>query len=283
MESPNRIAIWLQDLAINTNENINESILDVSELSETLPPRKDQESPAAPRTPPRRRSHTEVSFSPTTTSFSIGSIFDTSIRQPPHRSDSPGVDQQTYGNKSDSDDTSITREDQEEVKDSPRKSTALQIENDICLSDAANDNPITTPLSDADNHEAPRTRRVALTSCLQCLLAYLPCSRTLPACSRCIRNARSPCLLHRLPFLNEQVLPAARSAVGRSALVKMPGESEDAWVVRNEEEGRLMAVWRERVDRGNWVLPVWGEVDGGMGKRQSVESEGFRMVDMCVE
>jgi hypothetical protein len=51
------------------------------------------------------------------------------------------------------------------------------------------------------------TRQIFITSCYQCILAGLPCSRTLPGCSRCKRaGCQHLCLLHRRKLLEEMVI-----------------------------------------------------------------------------
>lgn len=71
--------------------------------------------------------------------------------------------------------------------------------------------------------------QVFITSCYQCLLAGLPCSRTLPGCSRCKRaGCQHLCLLHRRKLLQEMVLG---DGVGNRTpvLLKVKGEDGEVW------------------------------------------------------
>ena len=88
--------------------------------------------------------------------------------------------------------------------------------------------PILYPNEQADpNPDKPQN--VFITSCFQCVLAGLPCSRTYPACSRCRRNGSEQlCLLHRRKRSTEMVLGdiiANRTPV----LLHVRGEDCQAW------------------------------------------------------
>ena len=76
---------------------------------------------------------------------------------------------------------------------------------------------------------APRI--IWITSCLQCVLANLPCSRTPPTCSRCARrksSAEQPCLLHRRR-LPQEMVTADHLICTSPVLLRLHGEDEETW------------------------------------------------------
>lgn len=74
-----------------------------------------------------------------------------------------------------------------------------------------------------------KPRLIWITSCLQCTLAGLPCSRSSPACSRCMRSGRSKlCLLHRRRTREEMV--NGDSLLNTTPiLLKAHGDDETVW------------------------------------------------------
>jgi hypothetical protein len=125
-------------------------------------------------------------------------------------------------------------------------------------------------------------RLVWITSCLQCTLAGLPCSRTPPSCSRCIRKGVGDmCLLRRRKLADERVRgDRAGNRVG--ILLKVKGQDEVRWGMKKVLEQELTEKWREEEGRKNWVLPVsgvkgnyWTYGSGGaVGKRDMGEGMG---------
>ncbi|KAF2810964.1 uncharacterized protein BDZ99DRAFT_292206 [Mytilinidion resinicola] len=111
----------------------------------------------------------------------------------------------------------------------------------------------------------PKTLRVILvTSCLHCVLAKLPCSRTLPACSRCVRNGRL-CLPQRRRMNTELV---RGDTIGNVLPIPFYLPDDDA-----ETRGRkvalydeLMSFWKAEQDKKNWVLPTEGRLGGFPGR-----------------
>ncbi|KAF2176792.1 hypothetical protein K469DRAFT_397417 [Zopfia rhizophila CBS 207.26] len=104
------------------------------------------------------------------------------------------------------------------------------------------------------NWEQPRL--VWITSCLQCTLAQLPCSRTLPACSRCMRaGCGNQCLMHRRK-LNEERIPGdvVRNMV--PVLLKVKGDDVEVWERKMALCDELLQTWQFDLDRNNWVLPI---------------------------
>lgn len=127
------------------------------------------------------------------------------------------------------------------------------------------------------------TRQVFITSCYQCILAGLPCSRALPGCSRCKRaGCQHLCLLHRRKLLGEMVLG---DVVGNRTpvLLRLRGDDEVTWenklVLLHEVSGnplrpsrseltvcyKLQKVWKSRKERENWILPAWDGPRGTYG------------------
>ncbi|KAJ4984003.1 hypothetical protein SVAN01_10497 [Stagonosporopsis vannaccii] len=136
--------------------------------------------------------------------------------------------------------------------------------------------PRTTTASPIDP-DRPRFTRV--TSCIQCILADLPCSRTPPYCSRCKRNGRgNVCLLHRQKYINEIDRSDATTCT-TPVLLKLQGEDEIMWGKKKELAGELEQAWRDGEDRKNWVLPsLEGLVNSfrkdGARLRQAFPGEG---------
>jgi hypothetical protein len=73
-------------------------------------------------------------------------------------------------------------------------------------------------------------RRITqITSCLQCIHAGLPCSRTAPSCSRCKRNGQGDiCLLYRRRF-PEEIHESIAELCTTPVLLKLDGEDEASW------------------------------------------------------
>jgi hypothetical protein len=77
--------------------------------------------------------------------------------------------------------------------------------------------------------QSTTTRHVFITSCYQCILAGLPCSRTLPACSRCQRAGCAPlCLLHRRK-LTKEMIPGEPLWNRTPVLLKRRNDPEEIW------------------------------------------------------
>lgn len=75
---------------------------------------------------------------------------------------------------------------------------------------------------------------VFITSCLQCILANLPCSRTPPACSRCKRHSRGEsCLLYRRRTKAEMV--SGNIVLNTTpVLLKVESDDEAEWEEKTE-------------------------------------------------
>lgn len=79
-----------------------------------------------------------------------------------------------------------------------------------------------------------RPRHVFITSCYQCILANMHCSRTLPACSRCERNGYSDvCLLHRRKLAREMTEDVETNKT--PVLLRVEGMDEEMmWIKKLE-------------------------------------------------
>lgn len=80
---------------------------------------------------------------------------------------------------------------------------------------------------------------VFVTSCYQCLLAGLPCSRTLPCCTRCKRSGRGHlCLMHRRK-LRHEMIPGDVIWNTTPVLLKLEGENQNIWEKKVELSGAV--------------------------------------------
>ncbi|KAF2200609.1 hypothetical protein GQ43DRAFT_481437 [Delitschia confertaspora ATCC 74209] len=101
-----------------------------------------------------------------------------------------------------------------------------------------------------------KTYLVHVFSCLQCTLANLTCSRTLPACSRCIRkDCWDVCLLQRRK-LNVEYVSGDFVNNTTPKLLRVKNEGDKAWARKLDVRDELIESWNATQDRKNWVLPV---------------------------
>ncbi|OCL05929.1 hypothetical protein AOQ84DRAFT_390552 [Glonium stellatum] len=95
-----------------------------------------------------------------------------------------------------------------------------------------------------------------VTSCLQCALAKLPCSRKIPACSRCVRSGFGElCLLQRRKLNPERVWG---DVVGNMMPVLLQEEGQNAEIAERKRalNAKLLENHKHDMDRKNWVLPI---------------------------
>jgi hypothetical protein len=86
----------------------------------------------------------------------------------------------------------------------------------------------------ASGLESAGPNLVFIKSCLQCTLANLPCSRTYPACSRCIRGGHGDlCLLRRAKRV-EELGEFNECEVQEPVLLKIKGVDEVIWARKFE-------------------------------------------------
>ncbi|KAF1915663.1 hypothetical protein BDU57DRAFT_530595 [Ampelomyces quisqualis] len=228
---------------------------------------EEEEEGVEPATPRRGIIGTAGNFqqvSPTDTSFSGASVFD---NQDSSSSPCPGGRSRFPDNGSDA--TSVDDGDDDAHKPSVEKSVhPLAPENLHAhnVRSTTNDS-----LADHEHPTAPapsqtHPRLTTILSCIQCTLLALPCSRTPPCCSRCMRNARTcapPCLLVRPRFADE--LPTVPTRLRtRPVLLRRADESAAAWAEKMAVKARLLEGWRAGVERLNWVCPrIESERRGG--------------------
>ncbi|KAF9695084.1 hypothetical protein EKO04_007046 [Ascochyta lentis] len=204
-----------------------------------------------PVTPPRRPAQLLYydEISPTSTSFSRGSVFDT-----PEVSGNPGTGEDPFCDDisgitsvlnleagKGQDNSEIVGEDYNnfEIKSFASYDPPSEIDEDLTHSI----NNTCKALTDtAALPIDPRKPRITwITSCTQCTLADLPCSRTTPCCSRCKRNGQANvCLLHRRKFRDE-IERSESEACTKPVLLKLKGDDESHWreKLRLADEVRL--------------------------------------------
>ncbi|KAL5114126.1 hypothetical protein ACEQ8H_008010 [Pleosporales sp. CAS-2024a] len=201
-----------------------------------------------PKTPKRLNSTSILvaEVSPTDSRFSAGSIFDA-----PNYTGSPCKTYIDHDNYSDT--TSVNDAAPDEYK------AVLDV------------GPAPKPRqSDASHDERNEPRLVTIVSCIQCIVLSLPCSRTLPACTRCMRNAQArtasllatdspptstpPCLLQRR-LLASEFAAAPAPMCAEPVLLRLQNEQEHAWARKMQVLEALGERWRDKTDRANWVLP----------------------------
>ncbi|KAI4663692.1 uncharacterized protein J4E78_004109 [Alternaria triticimaculans] len=276
VEHPDRIEGWLDKL------NIRGAEIDGSECTTDT----DEEAGYGPTTPPRRSDHRFVpqdEVSPTDTSFSGQSIFDKPLRKNLFGSPTPKFEIQD----DDSDTTSIDSRDwapahgKERTLERlvppafalrPSKPSARPNPHEAASQTDTDDLtavPHLDPQHTLPPHDPNEPRPVWITSCLQCTLAGLPCSRTYPSCSRCKRHNRADeCLLQRRRFTSEVMYSSLMDRSTAPALLKVKGEDEGVWERKVELAEALCEQWVAEQNKKNWVLPDVGSARGGWGKRR---------------
>ncbi|KAH9873041.1 hypothetical protein J1614_005438 [Plenodomus biglobosus] len=290
MEHSDNVTTWLKSLTIEDGN------IELNQNKQSEP----QKPKIEPITPPRRASETQISEdpSPISTIFSDrSSVFDTPLRKT-HQgfnqiddnfSDSTSIDNDERQGKAHGEPiVDITPVDTTPQLPSPPESlhsydppsSTPSITNDTCEPNAHNTHTL---------HDPSTPRAVTITSCLQCTLARLPCSRTPPSCTRCTRNGHpESCLLTRRLF-PEEVARSDCNAARTLTLLKLRGADEELWARKLQVRDELVQEWRDRQDRLNWVLPSWdgevGQTRRGEERRRVVwEGEGrvvFR--ELCVD
>lgn len=264
MEHPDHVAVWLKGLRLESSDR------DISHRSQL----EDARKIVQPITPPRRSPalHITDDPSPITSTISGYSIFDTLLGRKTQLGTS------TRGDES-SDITSVDGEeiDKKATEDPyiipsytqqpPISPVSLNSHNPPSPAASDPDEPLlgaTRSIPAAHNPDIPRA--VSLTSCLQCTLADLPCSRTTPHCSRCVRNGHAAtCLLTRRLFPEEIAQAGSMDTRRRLVLLKVRGENEEAWAAKMELRDQLMEQWQMRQDRMNWVFPSLNGGARGLG------------------
>ncbi|KAJ4302903.1 hypothetical protein N0V90_001794 [Kalmusia sp. IMI 367209] len=261
---------WLEGLAIKGGQG---------EGDET-----EKQTKAGPFTPPQKRKNLEryEGISPTDTNFSGDAVFDSPLSACSLGSPcTPGQEHYAETNASsledgedeDKDKTFIQKEllinlnlhndggIEPELARSRSKDGTIQPEDSpFATKFAALDlEQDSTPLVDLDP-QVPRL--IWITSCLQCVLADLPCSRTIPACSRCTRKGNGAvCLLYRRR-LRAEMYDENGNVDMTPVLLKVAADDEVVWEEKvglsceSIECKQLLTSWFDTQDRKNWVLPA---------------------------
>lgn len=272
MEHPDHVALWLEGLGLESSDR------DTSQGSQLENSRERIQI----ITPLRRSSVVQIPdhSSPITSIFSDETLFDAPLRKDiPLRAPTCN---QFYADFSDH--TSIDGEDNAGgVSEKPCLISNYTQQFHISTASLDSCDPPSSVHSDfddplghivqsgrEDNHNPDLPRVVNITSCLQCTLANLPCSRTTPCCTRCVRNGYGDtCLLTRRLF-PEEIIQAGSAGPRRLVLLKVKGENDEVWATKMELKDRLLEQWQMQKDRKNWVFP---SLDGGMGERRGSNAE----------
>ncbi|KAH7074479.1 hypothetical protein BKA63DRAFT_314741 [Paraphoma chrysanthemicola] len=265
MSDLGKVKGWLKELRLANGEN------DVL---------KHPGEESAPVTPPRKpQTYQQVEkISPTDTSFSGNTIFDTPARggcEP----ESPCAQRRFHDDSSYV--TSVESAYDERywnIEEKGSETPPKPVFGPTRLRPESLNSYGTNTSTSEDQHEGPRSvtapralrlhdpsspRIVNILSCLQCTWVGLSCSRTTPSCTRCIRN-KTPdtCLLLRHRYLHE-INHADDKNCARPVLLKVKDEDEIAWQNKLVVAEAMKEAWSEQQDRLNWVLPrVDSEVRG---------------------
>jgi hypothetical protein len=230
-----------------------------------------------PVTPVRSR-ETSLSLdevSPTNTSFSYDTIFDS-----PRPKDTGSRD---FDDVSDTSATTIEEGEPDWSScEKPVREVAKEEEEDIVTpSEALSTNyagslnsisppsstlstavPLPEDLLSSPVHDPSKPRLVWITSCLQCTLARLPCSRKHPSCSRCKRKGEGDVCLLRRRKLGEERVRGNLKGNQISVLLRVNGSEDDmdegVWERKVKLAKELEQEWRDKEERKNWVLPTSG-------------------------
>lgn len=223
----NGVEEWLAHVELHESSSSTRG-LEESETDEKLPP----------ATPIRsREAFLTLSFdevSPTNTNFSNTSIFDNvqinpAVRNGDNASESSAttIDEELEGQSRDG------KQMEEEEEDVITPSEALSSNYVASLSSIGPPTKDflflaipTLPTKELAPLDLSKPRLVWITSCLQCTLAGLPCSRTPPSCSRCTRKGEAEMCLLRRRKLGEERVRGDNMGNRLSVLLKLPAQSE---------------------------------------------------------
>ncbi|KAJ4379246.1 hypothetical protein N0V86_005291 [Didymella sp. IMI 355093] len=257
VDGNDRISIWLRNADQEDYEEGDSKLRDAPTVD--------------PTTPPRRAllpTHYEE-ISPTNTSFSEDSIFDT-----PGFSGSGWYDDDVFH---DDDPDAVPADDLrwcsiEKERLSYAATTPAHVDADSWEADshasydppseAADDlqkaSKVQEEVSSAAAEptlDSDKPRPTFLTSCIQCIHADLPCSRKAPACSRCKRKGQAAlCLLHRRLY-PEEIKKSDATWYTTLVLLKLRGEDNDMWKEKLKLANKLRDLHLGEQSHRNWTLP----------------------------
>lgn len=195
-----------------------------------------------PVTPPRRRHLLQYydEPSPTSTNFSGGNVFDNPETSDDSRNQDVFCDDASEATSVE--DHGLSAKDQvgEQRTEITQPRFVKRADGDnLCSNDppsevgtyleVKHDNLCESPNRVLPPIDPDRPRITCITSCTQCILADLPCSRTTPYCSRCKRKGQAGlCLLHRRKF-PEEIERCDAELSTTPVLLKLKGEDETTW------------------------------------------------------
>ncbi|KAL6704635.1 hypothetical protein ACN47E_008032 [Coniothyrium glycines] len=279
---PDRVTGWLEDLHIDeTDDTVGK--LEEDEVDPTIL--------GAPTTPQKQLQSIQrcEEVSPTDTSFSNDSNFD--VQTPRDlQSNSLGPSFRIYDEFSDTDSIHgceerpvATSRTQKATCNTPAALTHSKTYEDVFQSRSEKlhtKEDVALPLY-APSHDPSTPRLVCITSCLQCTLTNLPCSRTPPSCSRCRRKGQQDiCLLQRRKF-PEEMISATLAEYTTPKLLRLRDEEEQSWNRKMAVHDELMRAWEDKQNSMNWVMPEvdsprkgWSKFGRGIPTRHPGEGKG---------
>ncbi|KAL5445795.1 hypothetical protein PMIN06_007972 [Paraphaeosphaeria minitans] len=132
----------------------------------------------------------------------------------------------------------------------------------------------TTPTPAVEGFDPYATHLILLTSCLQCVLSGLPCSRTLPACSRCLRHGHGGLCLAQRKRHHSEIYCADDSVDTDPLLLVAEGDDDGTFQKKIQLQNELLQTWREKQEVKNWVLPA------DDGRRGDWKTEPMKKVEV---
>lgn len=255
------ISQWLDQIQIAGTDNKQPYDIHEAERLEGDGVCRTKTPPVTPIRKPQL-THPHAGISPTDTNFSDDKIFDSplSLRVPaPFGSSNPllnddytDTDVSSVGETDDDDDRGKSGNNNNyEVPPSLKSYDPLSSVATLPQAAIADQAPSKPPLSTSN--------LVYLVSCLQCVTKGLPCSRTAPACHRCIRNGHGDvCLLQRRLTIDEMF--EVEGVYNRTPmLLNFKEETELVRAQKMVLREELLEEWKGKEDRRNWVYPAMSE------------------------
>ncbi|KAL1608085.1 hypothetical protein SLS60_003024 [Paraconiothyrium brasiliense] len=233
--SENGVELWLEALNIEADHEGTRQKMTTT-------------TPSTPRTKPlclqRTIPQLFEEISPTDTNFSSDIVFDSPLSPSCNATLNPRWDTDTEASSLDDEDEARVRK---ELFCSVEKLDSNDVKPTIQSRASAQD--LTTPLkhplhgsaypeltSDVDSlprlvldFDPEANHLICLSSCLQCVLSDLRCSRTLPSCSRCIRNGHGELCLAQRKRLHVEVFDEDDSVDTDPILLKVEGDDNDTY------------------------------------------------------